>query len=224
LRDKLYQGSRNFSEQHFRFPWHKMKFTINWLLCSYRSNQYRSWTILHSHLSYWWTVILSNWKNGKKHAQHNKKQGPHSLFLQTGNLPSSSCVSIRIFNLTSQIAVDCVVAWATRRSLHGVGFHRIEDHGVTLLTVASWRGEMVSIKYISAFLWKLQMTLKHQNGTYNLHPQKGTESLHPQKSQQSQDHLVLSQRYVSVPTIFLLGVGEDWDLISWWNIVLNNRY
>jgi hypothetical protein len=48
--------------------------------------------------------------------------------------------------------VDCVVAWANRRSLHGVGFHRIEDHGVTLLTVASWRGDLVSIKYISSFL------------------------------------------------------------------------
>ena len=27
--DKLYQGSRNFSEQKLRFPRHKMKFTIN---------------------------------------------------------------------------------------------------------------------------------------------------------------------------------------------------
>jgi hypothetical protein len=106
LLDKLYQGSRNFSEQKFRFPWHKMKFTINWLFWQYRSNQHWSWTVLHSHLSYWWTVILSNWKNGGKHAQHNKKQGPHSLFLQTGNLPSSSCVSIRIFNLTSQRDIE----------------------------------------------------------------------------------------------------------------------
>jgi hypothetical protein len=104
--DKLYQGSRNFSEQKFRFPWHQMKFTINWLFCPYRSNQHRSWTVLHSHLSYWWTVILSYWKNGGKHAQHNEKQDPHSLFLQTGNLPSSSCVSIRIFNLTSQIDIE----------------------------------------------------------------------------------------------------------------------
>jgi hypothetical protein len=31
-------------------------------------------------------------------------------------------------------------------------FHRIEDHVVTLLTVASWRGDLVSIKYISSFL------------------------------------------------------------------------
>jgi hypothetical protein len=45
-------------------------------------------------------------KMGEKHAQHNKKQGPHSLFLQTGNLPSSSSVSIRIFNLTSQINIE----------------------------------------------------------------------------------------------------------------------
>jgi hypothetical protein len=79
---------------------------------------------------------------GEKHAQHNKKQCPHSLFSQTGNLPSSSCVSIRIFNLTSQIDIECVVSWATWRSLHGVGFHRIEDHGVTLMTVASWRGDL----------------------------------------------------------------------------------
>jgi hypothetical protein len=41
-----------------------------------------------------------------KHAKHNKKQGPHSLFLQTGNLPSSSCASIIIFNLTSQIDIE----------------------------------------------------------------------------------------------------------------------
>ena len=101
--DKLYQGSMNFSEQKFRFPWHKMKVTINWLFCPYRSNQHRSWIVLHSHLSYWWTVILSNWKNGKKHAQ--QKTRSTCLFLQTGNLPSSSCVSIRIFNLTSQIDI-----------------------------------------------------------------------------------------------------------------------
>jgi hypothetical protein len=44
-----------------------MKFTINWLFYRYRSNQHRSWTVLHSHLSYWWTVILSNWKNGIIH-------------------------------------------------------------------------------------------------------------------------------------------------------------
>jgi hypothetical protein len=104
--DKVYQGSRIFSEQKFRFPWHKMKFTINWLFCPYRSNQHRSWTVLHSHLLYWSTVILSNRKNGKKHTRHNKKQVPPSLFLQTGNLLSSSCVSIRIFNLTSQIDIE----------------------------------------------------------------------------------------------------------------------
>ena len=63
--DKLYQGSGNFSEQKFRFPWHKMKFTINWLFCQYRSNQYRSWTVLHNHLSYWWTVILVNCHTGE---------------------------------------------------------------------------------------------------------------------------------------------------------------
>ena len=156
LLDKLYQGSRNFSEQKFRFPWHKMKFTINWLFGLYRSNRHRWWTVLHSHLLYWWTVILSNWKNGEKHAQHNKKQGPHSLFLQTGNLPSSSCVSIRIFNLTSQIDIEwcrlcCFMGYSKTASW--CGFHRIEDHGETLLTVASWRGDLVSIKYISSFLW-----------------------------------------------------------------------
>jgi hypothetical protein len=42
-------------------------------------------------------------KNGEQHAQHSKKQGPHSLFIETGNLPSSSGVSIRFSNLTSQI-------------------------------------------------------------------------------------------------------------------------
>ena len=164
--DKLYQGSRNFSEQKCRFPWHKMKFTINWLLnCPYRSNQQRSWTVLHSYLSYWRTVILSNWKNGKKYAQHNKKQGPHSLFLQTGNLPSSSCVSIRIFNLTSQIDIEwcrlcCFMCYSEIASW--CGFPRIEDHGVTLLTVASWRGDLVSNKYISSFLWISEIYITHK--------------------------------------------------------------
>jgi hypothetical protein len=60
------QTSCSIIEQNFRFPWHKMKFTINWLFCPYWSNQHRSWTVLHSHFSYWWTVILSNWKNGDK--------------------------------------------------------------------------------------------------------------------------------------------------------------
>jgi hypothetical protein len=62
--DKLYQGSRNFSEQKFRFPWHKMKFTINWLFCPYRSNQHRSWTVLHSHLSYW-SERMESWMERK---------------------------------------------------------------------------------------------------------------------------------------------------------------
>jgi hypothetical protein len=90
-----------------------------------RSNHHRSWTVLHSHLSYWWTVILSNWRNGTKYAQHNKKQGPHSLFLQTGNLPSSSSVSIRIFNLTSQIYIEwcrlcCFVGYSEIASWCGI--------------------------------------------------------------------------------------------------------
>jgi hypothetical protein len=107
LLDKLYQGSRNFSDNKLWFPWHKMKLTINWLFCPYRSNQHRSWTVFHSHFSHWWTVILSNWKNEKKkHTTQQKKQGSHSLFLQTGNLSSSSCVFISIFNLTSQIYIE----------------------------------------------------------------------------------------------------------------------
>jgi hypothetical protein len=56
--------------------------------------------------------------------------------------------------------VDCVVAWATWRSLHGVGFHHIEDHGVTLLTIVSWRGDLVSIKYISYSQQKRNETKK----------------------------------------------------------------
>ena len=163
--DKVYQGSRIFSEQKFRFPWHKMTFTINWLFCPYRSNQHRSWTVFHSHLLYWSTDILSNWKNGKKHTQHNKKQGPHSLFLQTDNLLSSSCVSIRIFNLTSQIDIEwcrlcCFMGYSEIASW--CGFPRIEDHGVTLLTVASWRGDLVSIKYISSFLWISEIYITHK--------------------------------------------------------------
>jgi hypothetical protein len=58
--------------------------------------------------------------------------------------------------------VYCVVSWATWRSLLGVGFHRIEDHGVTLLTVASWRGDLVSIKYISSFLWISEIYITHK--------------------------------------------------------------
>jgi hypothetical protein len=104
--DKLCQGFRNFSEQTFRFPWHQMKFTINWWFCPHRSNQHRSRSVLHSRLPYWWTVILSNRNKWGKHAQHNNKQGPHSLFIQTGILPSSSCVSIKIYNLTSQIYIE----------------------------------------------------------------------------------------------------------------------
>jgi hypothetical protein len=144
-----------------------MKFTINWLFCPYRSNQHRSWTVLHSHLSYWWTVILSNWKNEKKHAQHNKKQGPHSLFLQTGNLPSSSCVSIIIFNLTSQIDIEwcrlcCFMGYSEIASWCEFPPYCIEDHGVTLLTVASWRGDLESIKYISSFLWISEIYITHK--------------------------------------------------------------
>ena len=58
--------------------------------------------------------------------------------------------------------VDCVVAWANRRSLHGVGFHRIEDHGVTLLTVASWRGDLVSVKYIPSILRISEIYITHK--------------------------------------------------------------
>jgi hypothetical protein len=77
--DKLYQGSRNFSEQKFRFPWHNMKFTINWLFCPYRSNQHRSWTVFHSHLLYWWTVILSNWKN-EENTHNTTKNKVHIVY------------------------------------------------------------------------------------------------------------------------------------------------
>jgi hypothetical protein len=42
------------------------------------------------------------------------------------------------------------------------GFQRIEDHGVTLLTVASWRGDLVSIKYISSFLLISEIYITHK--------------------------------------------------------------
>jgi hypothetical protein len=154
--DKLYQGSRNFSEQKFRFPWHKMKFTINWLFCPYRSNQHRSWTVLHSHVSYWWTVILSYWKNGKN-THNTTKNKVHIVYF----FKLVICPVVRVFPLESS-GVDCVVSWATRRSLHGVDFHRIEDHGVTLLTVASWRGDLISIKYISSFPWISEIYIAHK--------------------------------------------------------------
>jgi hypothetical protein len=35
-------------------------------------------------------------------------------------------------------------------------------HGVTLLTVASWRGNLVSIKYISSFLWISEIYITHK--------------------------------------------------------------
>jgi hypothetical protein len=80
------------------------------------------------------------------------------------------CPVVRVFSLESLIwlqkyissGVDCVVSWGTRRSLHGLGFHRIEDHGVTLLTVASWRGDLVLIKYISSFLWISEIYITHK--------------------------------------------------------------
>ena len=66
--------------------------------------------------------------SGGKHAQHNKKQDPHSLILQTGNLPSSSCASIRIFNLTSQIDIE----WC-RLLFHGLLGYRFMVWVSTLL-------------------------------------------------------------------------------------------
>jgi hypothetical protein len=103
--DKLYQGSKNFSEQKFRFPWHQMKFTINWLFCPYRSNQHRSWTVFHSHLSYWWTVIISNWKNGKN-THNTTKNKVHIVYFFKLVICPVVRVSIRIFNLTSQIYIE----------------------------------------------------------------------------------------------------------------------
>ena len=137
-----------------------MKLTINWLFCPYRSNQHRSWTVFHSHLSYCWTVILSNWKNEKKTHNTTNKNKVHIVYF----FKLVICPVVRVFSLESLIwlqkyissGVDCVVSWGTRRSLHGVGFHRIEDHGVTLLTVASRRGDLISIKYISSVLYESQ--------------------------------------------------------------------
>ena len=104
----------------------------------------------------------------KKPNTHNKtKRGPHSLFLQTGNLPSSSCVSIRIFNLTSQIDIEwcrlcCFMGYSEIASWCEFPPYCIEDHGVTLLTVASWRGDLESIKYISSFLWISEIYINTQ--------------------------------------------------------------
>jgi hypothetical protein len=166
LLDKLYQGSRNFSVQTLWFPWHKMKLTINWLFYPYRSNQHRSWTVFHNHFSHWWTVILSNWRNEKKTHNTTTKNKVHIVYF----FKLVICPVVRVFALESLIwlhkyissGVDCVVSWGTRRSLHGLGFHRIEDHGVTLLTVASWRGDLVSIKYISSFLWISEIYIAHK--------------------------------------------------------------
>jgi hypothetical protein len=47
-----------------------------------------------------WPMKRQSTPLGKKHTQH-KKQGPHSLFLQTGNLPSTKVV--RVFPLESLI-------------------------------------------------------------------------------------------------------------------------
>jgi hypothetical protein len=43
-----------------------------------------------------------------------------------------------------------------------VGFHRIEDHEVTLLTVTSWKEDLVSIKYISSVLWISEIYITHK--------------------------------------------------------------
>jgi hypothetical protein len=83
----------------------------------------RGWGLEFAPVFYHWKFLLTryrclcsttrSWLDSlemsfeKKPNTHNKtKRGPHSLFLQTGNLPSSSCVSIRIFNLTSQIDIE----------------------------------------------------------------------------------------------------------------------
>jgi hypothetical protein len=50
-----------------------------------------------------WSIRTKQSNNSKLHLRPRKSEFVHSLFLQTGNLPSSSCVSIIIFNLTSQL-------------------------------------------------------------------------------------------------------------------------
>ena len=50
-----------------------------------------------------WSIRTKQSINSKLHLMPRKSEFLHSLFLQTGNLPSSSCVSIIIFNLTSQL-------------------------------------------------------------------------------------------------------------------------
>jgi hypothetical protein len=50
-----------------------------------------------------WSIRTKQSINSKLHLMPMTFELLHSLFLQTGNLPSSSCVSIRIFSLTSQI-------------------------------------------------------------------------------------------------------------------------
>ena len=101
---------------------------------------------------------------GKKHAQHNKKQGSHSLLLQTGNLPCSSCVSIKIFNLTSQIDIE----WC-RLLFHGL----LGDRFMVWISTY-WRpwGDfvgrrflergLVSNKYISSILWISEIYIAHK--------------------------------------------------------------
>jgi hypothetical protein len=105
--DKLYQGFRNFSEQKFRFPWHKMKFTINWLFCPYRSNQHRSSTVLHSHLSYWWTVILSNWKKMGKNTHNTTKNKVHIVYF----FKLVICPVVRVFPLESFTLSQIDIEW-----------------------------------------------------------------------------------------------------------------
>ena len=83
-----------------------MKFTINWLFCPYRSNQHRSWTVLHSYLSYWWSVILSNWKNGEQTRTTQQKKKVHIVYVFKLVICPVVRVSIRIFNLTSQIDIE----------------------------------------------------------------------------------------------------------------------
>jgi hypothetical protein len=63
------------------------------------------------------------------------------MFLQTGNLPSSSCVSIRIFNLTSQIDIEwcrlcCFMGYSEIASW--CGFPRIEKEIWIFALKNSW--------------------------------------------------------------------------------------
>jgi hypothetical protein len=86
------------------------------------------------------------------------------------------------------------------KNVCGPCFHRIEDHGVTLLTVASRKGDLVSIKYISSFLWISEIYIAHkkQESGELFHLQYGVNPHHKSDLRVAHETTVYTTRYLFV--------------------------